>query len=270
MTLHRTFSTFVLDIIENRHLIITLARRDFEKKFKGSYLGFIWTFLQPLLFIGIIYLIFTAGFKNAAQTASMPFVLYLITGIVAWNYIGENLLQGTEVIKKHAFLVKKVDFRLSVLPIVNLLSTIPTHLVFALIAITLAWHQGFAPSMFTFQLVYYFFCMAILVLAINWMTASSALFVPDVSNAVGLLVQFGFWLTPIFWSIDIIPARYRWLVDCNPAYYIISGYRDALVQQRWFWERPYETLLFWSMTLILLVLSVYVFKRLRPHFAEVV
>jgi len=129
--------------------------------------------------------------------------------------------------------------------------------------------MGFLPTLHILQLVYYFGCMLILLAGLGWLTSSTSIFVKDVGNIVGVLVQFGFWLTPIFWRIEMMPEKIQTLLKLNPAYYLVTGYRDAVFSQRWFWERPYETLLFWVTTSIVAVLGVVVFKRLKPHFAEV-
>ena len=109
-----------------------------------------------------------------------------------------------------------------------------------------------------------------LLLGLGWLTSSTNVFVKDVSKLVGIIVQFGFWLTPIFWNISRVPQEYQWIIKLNPAYYLVSGYRDCLLYHRWFWERQNETLYFWALTTVILFLGIIVFKRLRPHFAEVI
>jgi len=112
--------------------------------------------------------------------------------------------------------------------------------------------------------------MVALLLGMGWLTSSSRVFVSDVSKFISLITTFGFWLTPIFWDIQRIPEKYHWIVNLNPAVYIVQGYRDAIVTHTWFWEKPYETLYFWFFTICVLLLGITVFRRLRPHFAEVV
>lgn len=259
---------FLRDILYKRTVIYELVKRDVQQQYTGSYLGAIWIFLQPLLFVSVLYAVFTLGFR-AGNSVDMPFAVYLILGILPWMYFSRNLVSNTEVIGKYSFMVKKVDFRLSVLPIVTMLGALIPHLFLMLIAIALSWHQGFPPSIYTFQLLYYFFAMFTLLLGLAWLTSSSSLFIKDVSNVVSVLVQFGFWLTPIFWNIQLVPEKYRWLLELNPMYYIVSGYRDSVVAHVAFWEKG-STLYFWSITLVIVALGINVFKKLKPHFAEVV
>ena len=112
--------------------------------------------------------------------------------------------------------------------------------------------------------------MCFLLLGIGWITSSTQLFIPDVSKLISLLITFGFWLTPIFWDLNKIPAKYQWLVSLNPFAYIVQGYRDSIYLNIWFWEKPYETLYFWIITIVSLLIGITIFKKLKPHFAEVV
>lgn len=263
--------SFFLDIYKKRSLIAELTKRDIQQQYTGSYLGFIWVFLQPLLFIGVLYMVFTLGFRGGGHTNShVPFILYLISGMIAWFFFAQNLSAGCDTIKQFSFLLKRVNIRLSILPIVKLASAMVPHLFFMFLAIALAWYNHFAPSLYTLQLFYYLFASSAFLLGVSWLTSSTNLFVPDVKKTVGIIVQFGFWLTPIFWDLSKIPEQYRWILKLNPAYYIVSGYRDAIIYHRWFWERPYETLYYWTLTLLILYSGITVFKKLRPHFAEVV
>jgi lipopolysaccharide transport system permease protein/teichoic acid transport system permease protein len=261
---------FLSDIYDKRSILYELAKRDFQQQYLGSYLGFIWVFLQPFLYITILYLVFTFGFKAPPTSDDIPFSLFLISGMIPWLFFLQNFMGGTNVIRQHSFLLKKIDFRLSILPLVPLLSSALPHLFFIMVAIILAWAGGFSPSLYTLQIFYYFFAMLMLLLGLSWLTSSTNIFVKDVAKIVAVFSQFGFWLTPIFWNIETIPERYQWILKLNPMYYIVSGYRDSIINKIFFWERPLETLYFWSVTFVFMALGIVVFKKLRPHFAEVI
>jgi lipopolysaccharide transport system permease protein len=260
---------FLDDIWASRGVIYSLARRDFRNSYMGSYLGFIWVFLQPLLFIGVLYFVFTSGLK-ASSAGAVPFSLYLVCGMVPWLYFVENFSRNTSVILAHGYLVTKVDFRLSLLPIVTLLSSLPPHLMFIGFAVAVCWLNGYPPGLYALQILYYLVAMLALLLGLGWLTSSTNVFVRDVAKVVAVFTQFGFWLTPVFWTIDSMPAAFHFWIKLNPAYYFVSGYRDALIYHVWFWERPVETLYYWGMTLSVLVLGMFVFRNLRPHIAEVI
>lgn len=260
---------FIRDILEKRSVIYELAKRDFQQQYMGSYLGAVWVFLQPLLFITVLYLVFTLGIR-AIVSEDMPFSIYLVNGIIAWLYFADNFNANTNVIRNYSFMVKKVSFRLSVLPIVKMLSSLIPHGFLLLVAILMSWHKGYAPSFYTLQVIYYLFAMTALLLALGWLTSSTSVFVRDVAKVVAVFIQFGFWLTPIFWNPSMLPERYRWLLELNPMYYIVTGYRDSIVSRVPFWDHPEATAYFWSFTFLLMIIGISVYRKLRPHFAEVI
>jgi len=108
-----------------------------------------------------------------------------------------------------------------------------------------------------------------LVLGLGWLTSALRVFIKDIGEMVGIVVQFGFWLTPIFWSIDIIPEKYQTLIKLNPMFYIIDGYRNTLLNNTWFWLDGNTTVYFLTFTGITLMVGAITFKRLRPHFGDV-
>lgn len=259
----------IVDIYQLRRSIFELAKRDFQKQYAGSYLGMVWMFLQPLLFVGILYTVFTYGFRSAPDTVGMPFAVYLVTGIISWNFFADNLNGMTQGIREHGFLAKRADFRLSILPLVKLGSTVTVHAFLVVFALLIAVGNGVIIRLEILQILYYFISMSFLLIGIGWITSSALVFVKDTGKIVAIITQFGFWLTPIFWSIDFVPEEYQWIPKLNPMYYITMGYRDSFSGSSWFWERPGETAYFWLVAMIVFLIGLQLFRRLRPHFAEV-
>jgi len=84
-----------------------------------------------------------------------------------------------------------------------------------------------------------------------------------------MVLQFGFWLTPIFWNISMVPQQYQWIIKLNPLFYIIEGYRNSMIYHKWFWQDLHTTLYFWVVTGVFFVVGALTFRKLRPHFADV-
>ena len=120
------------------------------------------------------------------------------------------------------------------------------------------------------QILYYYIAMSLFLLGISWLTSSTSLFVNDIKNVTKVIVQFGFWLSPIFWHINMIPENLQWIAKLNPMHYILTGYRDSIFNGIPFWAKQGETIYFWSLTIIFIVVGAIVFKRLKPHFEEVI
>ncbi|HOL11020.1 MAG TPA: ABC transporter permease, partial [Bacillota bacterium] len=82
--------------------------------------------------------------------------------------------------------------------------------------------------------------------------------------------QFIFWATPIFWNIGMLPPKYQAIIKLNPLFYIVDGYRDALIGQNWFWvSRPVLTIYFWIISILMFAIGIFIFRKLKPHFADV-
>jgi len=259
---------FFNHIFSNRQLFIDLVKDDFKKKYLGSYLGVFWAFIQPTITILIFWFVFQVGFKSKPVN-NVPFVLWLISGMIPWFFFSESLSNATYSIIQNSFLVKKVVFRVSVLPLVKVFSALFVHLFFVIFMMFIFIFYGFLPNLYWLEFFYYLFALIIFVLGLSWITSSLIVFFKDMGEIVSMFLQFGFWMTPIFWSIDIVPEKYQFFLKLNPVYYIVEGYRDTFIYKVWFWEHPYLTLYFWIIALGVFGGGALIFRRLRPHFADV-
>jgi lipopolysaccharide transport system permease protein/teichoic acid transport system permease protein len=107
-------------------------------------------------------------------------------------------------------------------------------------------------------------------LGFAWIAASLSLFIKDVGNVIGVIIQIGFWVSPIFWSLDTFPKNYRFILEMNPFTYLIEGYRKSFLDGQPFWNDPKGFIYFWSFTLVVLLVGVITYKKLRPHFGDVI
>jgi lipopolysaccharide transport system permease protein len=260
---------FIQTIIRQRELIISLARREIASQYQGSLLGFVWTIITPLIMIGVFWFVFSVGFKTQPMN-DVPFVVWLTAGLAIWMFFSESVQGSSEVIIQNSQLIKKTLFKPQILPVVRILSSLLTHLVFVVILICLILTQNLPISWYYLQAFYYLFCTIMLALGLSWIVSSLTVFIRDVSKIVAVVLQIGFWATPIFWDISIMDSpAIRELLRINPMFYIVQGYRDSFISFVPFWEHPEETIRFWLVTSIVLLLGGVLFHRLKPHFADV-
>lgn len=264
----KAFYRFLKDIYTNKQLLKDLVKHDFKSRYLTNYLGILWAFIQPTISVCIFWFVFQVGFKSA-PVENVPFILWLIAGMIPWFFLSEALQSATSAILDNSFLVKKIVFRVSLLPIVKIASAIIVHLFFIVFMMFMYLVYGFEPSIYWLQIGYYLTSAIVFLLGLSWISSSVVIFFRDMSQLINMSVQFGFWLTPIFWSLSMVPEEYRWWFELNPAYYITQGYRDALINHVWFWEKPLEALQFWAIAFIVFALGAIIFRKLRPHFADV-
>ena len=269
MRYFKEFYRFLKHVLESRKLLFTLSYTDFKEEYLGSYLGIFWAFLRPALFIAVIWFVFGVGFKSKPVDDGTPFILWLLSGIIPWFFFVEAVNKSMNAIVSNAFFVKKVAFRVSILPLVKILSSLYVHIVFVSILLLIFILYGYSPTIYWIQIPYFIGCTIVLTLGLGWLTSALRVFIKDVGEIIGVVIQFGFWLTPIFWSINIIPEKYQSIIKLNPMFYVIEGFRNTLIHQTWFWEDSNLTIYFIATTAVIFVLGAITFKRLRPHFGDV-
>ena len=258
------------ELYQNRKLVLSLAKNDFKTKYAGSYLGIVWAFIQPIATILVYWFVFSVGLK-AGTVSDYPFVLYLVSGIVPWFFFQDALNGGTNALIEYNYLVKKVVFKISILPIVKIISALFVHVFFVVFALILCACYGYTPSLYTLQIIYYSICTFLLVLGLVYATSAIVIFFRDLTQIISIFLQVGVWLTPIMWDINML-SSHPWLIKLfklNPMYYVVTGYRDSMLGHVGIWNHASWTIYFWVVTILLFGLGSVIFKRLKPHFADV-
>jgi len=268
MRYFKEFYRFLKHIAENKQLLSTLIKNDFKKQYLGSYFGLMWAFVQPLTFLLVIWFVFTYGFRSSPH-GDTPYFLWLSSGMIPWFFVSNALTSGTNAVIANSFLVKKVAFRVSILPLVQIGSAFIIHLVLVAFLAVMFLLYGYKPSLYWLQVVYFMFCSMFLLLGMSWATSAIRVFVKDIGNFITVILQIGFWATPIFWNIDMISSKYQWMFKLNPAYYIVEGYRNTFINHIWFWEMGNVTFFYLGASILSFGFGALIFKRLRPHFGDV-
>ena len=211
------------------------------------------------------------GTSMTKSGINVPYVLWLIAGLIPWFYFSDVINSGTNVLYEYSYLVKKVVFNISILPLVKLISALFVHLFFVGFMLLLFVLYHFAPTLFMLQVLYYSFALMVLCVGIVYFSSAVVVFFRDFSQMIGIVMQVWIWATPIMWNLDgmTLSPVLTVILKLNPLYYIVSGYRDAMIDQVWFWEKPMLTLYYWVITGVVIFIGTRVFKRLMPHFADV-
>lgn len=256
-------------IKRNKEMIWDLAVNDFTTKYAGSAFGIFWAFVQPVITILMYWCVFEFGLRSTSPVQNTSYILWFATGMIPWFFFSDSINAVTNCLLEYSYLVKKVVFDIELLPIVKILSTLFIHLIFIGLLCLIAIVNGESISIHVIQVVYYLVCGIVLVYALGKLTSSIILFFRDLGQIVNIGLQVGLWATPIIWSYLIVPERFQWCVKLNPVFYIVEGYRDSFINKQWFFEQPVLTVYFWCITLGLLYVGNTVFKKMRPHFADV-
>lgn len=260
--------TFFRELYQKRQFIFDLGLRDFRSTYFGSTLGLAWAFIEPSIYVTLLY-VFIGKVAKYQPSSGSEYLPWLVCGMAVWTFFSSTLLSGVRVFKKYSYLLKRWKFDMSLLPVANIIACSIVHLVFLTMTILLIVASGIPLTFFALQFLYYFFALCCLLLGSIWISASLAIFVKDVEHILGLAIQVGFWVSPIFWSIDTLPEKYHSWVKLNPIYYIINGYRESFLSHKPFWENPNDALFFWIITLVVLAIGRWTYNKLRPSFGDV-
>lgn len=267
---YEKFTTLPVELYQSRHLIWKLAKNDFKKRYAGSYMGAVWAMVQPVVTVARYYIVFDRIMGNTGRgTDDVPFVLFLTAGLVPWFYFSEALNNGTNAMLEYNYLVKKVVFKISILPIIKIIAATFIHVFFVVVLLVVAAIYGYYPTVYTIQIVYYSFCLFIFVLALCYTSCSIVVFFKDLSQIINIALQIGMWATPILWNIDALHTDWLVVLKLNPLVYIVNGYRSAVYGEQWFFQDFFSTMYFWIVTVVLFGIGAAVFKRLKVHFADV-
>ena len=213
--------------------ILQLAKNDIRSRYSNSLLGIVWAFVMPLVTILVFWYVFQKGFKNL-PVGDAPYILWFSAAYVPWIFFVDVVTQGCNCLVEYSFLV-----------------------------------NGYGLTPYALQIIYYSFSVCALGLGLTWLLAAVTVFFKDMNALVNVLIQIGFWVTPILWNEDtMVDLSVRKVLSVNPMHYIVNGYRDSMIFHRWFWENPGETITFWVITLLIWILGRVVFRRLSPFFAD--
>lgn len=265
----RRFHSFLANLYRYRYMITSLAVRELKQQYTGSFLGLIWSVINPLVTVLLYYFIFSFAFgpKVKAGYGSDSFTLWLLCGLVPWFFINGSIRSAASAIIMNKSLVTKTQFPSEVFPLTILLANTVEHLVGLVIIVVVSLFNTGGLSPFILLVPVYFFLMSVMVLGMGWIFSSLNVFVSDVGQALSVLLNLLYFMTPIFWPASIIPEGYRWVLELNPVYHVVEGYRACIVAGRL--PDPMSLMYLAVFSLVAFVTGGSLFKRLKPAFADV-
>jgi len=256
------------ELFKNRKLIWKLAKNDFKKRYAGSYLGAIWAMIQPVVTVLMYWFVFDRlGFMR--DSGDVPYVLFLTAGLVPWFFFSESITNGTMALIEYNYLVKKVVFNIDILPLIRVIAATFIHSFFIIVLIIIACVYGYYPSPYTLQVIFYSFALMCLSLSMCYCFSAVVVFFRDLAQIINICLQVGMWATPVLWNIDSINPSWAKILKINPLCYVVQGYRGAVFGQKTVLDQGWYNLYFWGLTLVLFLFGKWVFKKLKPHFADV-
>lgn len=255
---------------EQRKITWQLARVELEKKYSGSALGIVWAAVRPLTYVCVYWFAIEIGLRGGGRTeGGVPFLYWLVPGIFAWFFISEVMASAGNSVRNNSHLVTKMMFPVITIPQYSVLALFLVHCGLLVFVMGLFIFSGYFPTLYWLQLPYYAMCsfvfMVVLATFLSALTAISR----DVTHIMKAVTQSLFWFSPVLWPVSNIKGILATIIKMNPIGYITEGYRATFVYHTWFFEYKYWTMYFWIVMVIFGFLTVYIWRKLAPDFADV-
>lgn len=256
--------TILRQHLKNIRIIFSLAWVDLIKQYRGASLSWLWAIIRPSMIILTFWFTFTYGFRVGGDVGGNPYWLWLVAGIIPWFLIRNMLGSGPTSIRKYSYLVSKMKFPISIIPTFVTLSKFIEHLILMAIVFVLFILFGTGLGIYTVQILFYLMLMYILFNA--WALLSSLLGVisRDFTNLVKSTITPLFWISGILFDpATVSNSTLNTFLQLNPITYLTQGYRNALINDVWFWENMPAFYFFISITLIIIILAITLYSRLH-------
>ena len=265
-----TLIEIIKDHIQYKQQIFKLAKADIVKTYRGAALGWAWAIIKPAVTIFVYWFAFQIGIRSGKPVEGYPFFLWLIAGLIPWFYINDMLTQGTESIRRYSYLVTKMKFPISTIPTFVSISKLMVNLFLIVVMILIFVFMGYSPDIYIIQLPIYIMLSFIFFTVFSLFASLLACMSKDFSNLIKSLVTAVFWLSGIVWNVNTIDIPWlKTLLKINPVTYLVEGFRNCFIHKTWIWESPKTLLCFLAILLIMTMLSVIIYKKLRKEIPDV-
>lgn len=256
---------FLKDMYEYRELLKTNIKKDIRGKYKGSFLGVLWSFINPLLQV-LIYAIVFPFLMRGGQGDN--YVIYLITGLIPWTFFLTVVNGGTTSIKANAGIIKKVYFPREILLISQIASGLINFLISCIIILAFCLIFGVGISYHIILVPVIALIQSLLSLGIILILSSANVYIQDLEYIIGFVLNMGFYATPVIYQLDMLAGSkiLYTLVSINPITALVTAYRDVFMYHQW--PDFFPLFLVFLLACIIVFIGYHVFRKLERGFAE--
>jgi len=252
----------------NFSLILELTKRDFIERYSGSALGFIWSFIYPLINILIYMIIFgnLMGARLPGTSSVWGYGIYLISGLVPWTAFANTVTRSSTVFLDKKNIISKIHIDLPKLPLFIVFSETITFVVTLIIFLSILFMTGFIFTPYLLFIPVVYFIQQLFAYSLGFFLAMIVVFLRDLKEVVIIGVQIWFWFTPIVYVFEILPPLAQQILFWNPVLAFISAYHDIFILQKM--PSFFYLSLVLIMSIILIVFDYMIFKKLEKDIRD--
>ncbi|MBQ9988950.1 MAG: ABC transporter permease [Clostridia bacterium] len=258
----------IKEIFHHRKRMARIARYDYNMANKDTYLGKLWSVLYPLIQIGTYWFVFGIGLRQGAPVNGHPYLLWMLSGLIPWFFINAGIVKGAASIYAKANTALRLRYPLSTIPAGSILEALFDQFVSLGILIVTLFAFGYFPTLYWLNMVYYLIAMYVFLTAVALISATLTMIARDFQKLINSMIRLLFFVTPILWTMDGLSPALQSVMKLNPILYLVDGVRGSFLFQTPFYAEPLRMLLFWGVTLVLLVLGCNMLQRFKARFLD--
>ncbi|MCI1856842.1 MAG: ABC transporter permease [Sporolactobacillus sp.] len=262
--------------IGNFYLIRRLSLYELKSENSNNYLGMSWIVINPLIQILIYWLVFGIILKRKSvlmeNGADVPYIIWLMGGIVVWFFLQPSVIQGSRSIYSRIRFIAKMNFPMSAIPSYVIFEKFYQHLMLTGIVFIILQFTSYHVRLYILQLPYFMFASLVFLFSFSLITSTVSTIVRDFHQILISLMRMLFYVTPILWppsELDSWPHVFRAIMLMNPMYYLVQGYRSTMLGISWYGIDHYKyTIYFWVVVVILFLIGSSMHVKFRDHFID--
>lgn len=250
------------NLYDYRELLKTSVKKEVRGKYKNSFLGVLWSFLNPLLQIAVYALVFPLIMKSNETN----YTVFICCGLIPWNFFSAAINRSSFTMVENGNILKKVFFPREILPISVVTSEMVNFIISTLIILGFVLGYGLGLTKFVLFYPLLLLILYVFLIGVSFILSSVTVYVRDLQHFVGVILQLLFYATPIAYSPKVIPDNFKWILKYNPMTYIIEGFRDIFYYQ----QMPdiQALLIVFGVGILVCIIGYLIFSKLQKGFAE--
>lgn len=254
--------SIVNELIKYKEFLRTNVKKDIRGKYKGSFLGVLWSFINPLLSV----LVYAIVFHYIMRFNIDHYLIYLISGIIPWTFFTTSVNMGMNSILFNSEIIKKVYFPRVILPISSVTSGLINFLISCIIVILFAIFSGVGISVYLFMLPLVIIIQYIFTLGVVFVLSALEIYVRDIEHIINFLISMLFYVTPILYTPSYVPDKFAWILKINPLAYIIESYHSIIYYKTM--PNMSDIGIILTISIVLFFVGYKIFDKLQKGFAE--
>ncbi len=267
-----TSAKYVLnENLQNMYRIYSITKYELLADMRDSKLGMFWNFANPTIQVLTYWFVFGIVFNRQAVD-DIPYIVWMLGGMVVWFYVSPCITDGCNAIFKKTTVITKMKFPVSILPMTVVLQKLFDHLCLMVVVVVIFALNGYFPNLHWVGLFYYLFCAILFSFALSLTTSVLNMLARDTRKLILACMRLLLYLTPILWDVNRFAegSIVRKLLECNPIYYIVQGYRDCFFYHKGFMAYGWSMAWFWGITIGLFFMGSYMMYKFKTRFIDMI